>query len=489
MEFNKENFYKQAAQLERQDVEIQELKQRVDWLLRRMFGKSSEKMNPDQLRFVFGSDAVLPGEPEAKDEVEEVGSTRKKRKTRTPMKLPEDLPVVEEIIDPDEVKADPDAFKCIGEESLEQLDFTPANFFRRLTIRRKYVRIDNRQAAPIIVPAPKRIIDNSIASAELLLHISLSKYCTHTPLYRQAQDFKRRFGVDLNFRTMSGWMFQLAQSLAQIHEALRKEVQAEPYLQVDETPIRYINPGNGKCSKGYLWVYNIPKKSVLFEWHTGRGNECMDKTLGGFKGHVQSDGYVAYETFRKENPDITLLSCWAHARRKFFEAREESLFAAQMVEEIKNLYRVEKTWRANPELDRKTLRQKESVPVLNRMRLELMNEQLKHLPQSLTRKAINYTLTLWDKLNVYTEHSELEIDNNLVENAIRPTAVGKKNWLFFGGRNGGKTSAIFYSLLGSCAALGINPETYLREVFVALPTMTNQNAGDWTPSAWKARQS
>ena len=480
MEFTEKNF----RQLE---TENQQLKQRLDWLLRRMFGRSSEKNDPNQLRLEFGSEAVLPGDPEAKNEVEEVVSTRKKR-TRRAMKLPENLPVIEEIIEPEEVKADPDAFKRIGEKVFEQLDFTPAKFFRHRTIRPKYVRIDNRQAAPVMAPAPKRIIEQSIASNALLLYIVLSKYCMHTPLYRQAQDFKRRFGIEINFRTMSGWMFQLAQMLAQIYEAIRKEVQAEPYLQVDETPIRYINPGNGKCSKGYLWVYNVPRKSVLFEWHTGRGNECMRKTLGGFDGYVQSDGYSAYGTFRKENPDIKLLCCWAHARRKFFEAREESSFAYRTVEEIGNLYRVEKILRKDPMLDRRTLRQKESVPVLNRMRLELMNEQPKHLPQSLTRKAINYTLTLWDKLIVYAEHSELEIDNNLVENAIRPTAVGKKNWLFFGGANGGQTSAIFYTLLGSCSVLEINPEEYLREVFAALPEMTNQTVQDWTPAAWKSRR-
>jgi transposase len=283
-------------------------------------------------------------------------------------------------------------------------------------------------------------------------------------------------------------MFQLAQMLAQIYGALRTEVRQHTYLQIDETPVRYINPGNGVCSKGCLWVYNVPRNLVLFEWHTGRGHECMETMLDGFKGHVQSDGYSAYETFRKKNPEINLLCCWAHARRKFDEARLERSFAVRMIEEIANLYGVEKTLRENPALDRRTLRQKESVPVLSRMRLELMSEQPKHLPQSLTRKAIDYALARWDKLNVYTGNSALEIDNNLVENAIRPTAAGKKNWLFFGGANGGQTSAIFYSLLSSCSALGINPEEYLREVFAVLPEMTNQSAKEWTPSAWKTRR-
>jgi len=229
MEFNEENFYKQAALIERLVCEKQELKQRLDWLLRRMFGRSSEKNDPNQLRLEFGSESVLPGEPEAEDAVAEVVSSCKKR-TRRAMKLPENLPVVEEVIEPEEVKAEPGSFKRIGEEVFEQLDFTPAKFFRHRTIRPKYVRLDNRQAAPVIVSAPKRIIEQSIASPELLLHIVLSKYCMHIPLYRQAQDFKRRFGIDLNFRTMSGWMYQLAQMLAQIYEALRMEVRAETYL-------------------------------------------------------------------------------------------------------------------------------------------------------------------------------------------------------------------------------------------------------------------
>jgi len=480
MQFTEENFRKL-------EMENQQLKQRMDWLLRRMFGRSSEKNNPNQMRLEFGSEAVLPGEPEAKKEAEEVTSIRKK-KPRRAMKLPENLPVVEEIIEPEEVTADPEAFKRIGEEVFEQLDFIPAKFFRHRTIRPKYVRMDTRQAAPVVAPAPKQIIEKSIASSALLLHITLCKYCLHTPLYSQAQDFKRRFGIEINFRTMSGWMFQLAQMLAQIYEALRMEVRQQTYLQIDETPVRYINPGNGVCSKGYLWVYNVPHSLVLFEWHTGRGHECMELMLDGFTGHVQSDGYSAYETFRRKNPEINLLCCWAHARRKFDEARLESSFAVRMIEEIATLYRVENTLRETPALDRRTLRQKESVPVLSRMRLELMSEQPKHLPQSLTRKAIDYTLARWDKLTVYTGHSALEIDNNLVENAIRPTAVGKKNWLFFGGANGGQTSAIIYSLLGSCTALGINPEEYLRDVFAALPEMTNQTAKEWTPSAWQTQR-
>jgi hypothetical protein len=178
----------------------------------------------------------------------------------------------------------------------------------------------------------------------------------------------------------------------------------------------------------------------------------------------------------------------AHARRYFYEARNESKTAREIVDQIAKLYQVETKLREHPGLDRRALRQKESVPVLNKIHGMLMAAKGTHLPKSLTGQAIDYALARWEPLTIYTEHSELEIDNNPVENAIRPTAVGKKNWLFFGSAEAGQTRAIFYSLIGSCKALGIIPEEYLKEVFTALPEMTNQTAKEWTPSAWKARR-
>ncbi len=481
MQFTEENFRKLEA-------ENRALKQRVDWLLRKMFGRSSEKVDPNQLLIEFGTETAVPGTPEAPLEAEEVTSIRKrKKKIRVMEQLPADLPVVVEQIDPDEVKERPEDYKKISEEVCDQLDITPAKVFIRRTVRNKYVRIDHNELPPVVAPAPKRIIDNSYASAGLLVHVLISKYADHLPLYRQEQIFKTRYGVALRRDTLSRWMVLLAQMLAQIYEAMRSELRLKHYLQIDETPVRYLNPGNGKCGTGYLWVYNEPLGTVVFEWHTSRGTDCLDGMLDGFSGVVQSDGYQAYESYRKKNPNLQLICCWAHARRKFYEARAESPFAARIVEEIKNLYAVEARLRERPELDRAAVRQNESDPILHRMRLELLNEQARHLPQSLTRKAINYTLERWEKLTAYTQHAEVEIDNNLVENAIRPTALGKKNWLFFGSAEAGQTSAIIYSLLGSCKALGIDTEQYLRDTFEALPTMTNQTAPDWTPAAWKAR--
>lgn len=259
----------------RMEVENRYLKQQLQAVLGKLFGRSSEKISPDQLALAFGVDSVEPESPEAEAEVEEVAVARKPRKLKPRSeRLPDDLPVEEVIIEPKEVLADPEAFKRIGEEVAEELDVVPPKFFKRRIIRPKYVRIDDRTRPPVVAPAPKRIIDNSYASAGLLVNIVLSKYCDHLPIYRQAQIFKSRYGIEISRQTMGDWMYRLAQMLAMIYEAIRDEIRTERYLQIDETPVFYQNPGNGKCSQGYLWPYHAPGKAVFFEWHTGRASEA-----------------------------------------------------------------------------------------------------------------------------------------------------------------------------------------------------------------------
>jgi len=491
MDFTEENFKKVCAEKLRLEIENRYLEQKLRAVLGKLFGSSSEKISPDQLALMFGEDSVAPESPEAEAEVEEVSPPRKKRNLKPRSeRLPDNLPIEEIVIEPEEVLAEPEAFKRIGEEVVEELDVVPLKFFKRRIIRPKYVRIDDRTQPPVVAFAPKRIIDNSYASAGLLVSIVLAKYCDHLPLYRQAQIFKNRFGVNISRQTMGDWMYRLAQMLAMIYEAIRAEIRTENYLQIDETPVHYQNPGNGKCSQGYLWPYHAPGKAVFFEWHTRRASTCLDKTLNGFSGVVQSDGYTAYGSYLKRHPeaDVELAACWAHARRKFHEAQNESPFAARMLQEIQELYKIEASLRDDPTNDRRAVRQKESLPILHRIGLQLQADQPKHRPQSQTGKAIDYTLRLWSKLLVYTEHTEVEIDNNLVENAIRPTAIGKKNWLFFGSADAGKTSAIFYTLTETCRKLDLNPDEYLRDIARQLPTMTNQTAKSFTPAAWRVSQ-
>ncbi|MDF7809244.1 IS66 family transposase [Pontiellaceae bacterium B12219] len=467
----------------------------------------SESPPADELRICLpnGIDVLLRIEElrevqdaldEATEKIEELDAEKESRRgKRKPLRerIPEDLPTERVILIPDEVKAAPECYKMIGEETVEELDVTPTQYFRRIIVREKYVKVDDRSAAPVIAPAPKKRIPNSYASVGLILHIILGKYCDHLPLYRQEQIFKSRYGVEISRKTMGNWMFLIADWLTLIYEALRNEIRETHYIQADETVIKYQDQQRDYCPNGYLWAYHSPGIGVLFEWFSGRGNECLDNMLTGFSGLLQTDGYAAYNTWlnnkkhAEEKKHIIHAACWAHARRYFVEAPNYPP-AEKNVRLIKGLYQIEAELREHPELDRAAYRQEHAPAILDQLKELLDQEAPRQLPESQFGKAIKYTLNRWDELNHYLQHSELEIDNNLVENAIRPTAIGKKNFLFFGSPSSGQTSAVIYSLVETCRKLDINPAEYLRDVLTALPTMGQHEAVNWTPSKWKAVQ-
>ena len=495
MVYTRENFNQLLAENANLKSEVNLLQEKVQCLMKKLFGRSSEKLSPDQLELELEElrelqEALEIAEAKAElAEEEQVPSKRGKRKGLD-ARIPKDLPTETIIIDPDEVKANPQLYKKIGEVRTEKLDVTPTRFFKIVTVRNKYKKRDDRCVAPLIAPAPKQLIENSYASEGLVLHIILSKYCDHLPLYRQEQIFKQRFGVEISRKTMGGWMYLVAQWLSLIYEALRNEIRASGYIQADETFIKYQDPKKDYCPNGYLWAYHTPQVGVLFEWYPSRAAECLDTMLEGYKGLLQSDGYVGYTSWLNkkkhsvEKATIIHAACWAHARRKFVEVPDHPI-AQEIVKLIAKLYWIESTLRDKPELDRAAYRQTHATPHLKQIRKILDQEKPRQLPQSNFGKAINYTLERWDALNLYSENARLEIDNNLVENAIRPTAIGKKNFLFFGSPESGQTSAVIYSLIETCRKLGINPADYLRETLSALPTMKQAEAASWTPAQWK----
>ena len=498
MDFNRENFDKLLAQNSDQQVEIRLLHEKVRYLMKKLFGRSSEKLSPDQMELLFEE---LREAHDALDEAEEKleerdGAKESRRGKRKPLKerIPEDLPTERVVIVPDEVKAAPESYKKIGEETVEELNVTPTQYFRRITVREKYVKLDDRDAAPVIAPAPKRLIPNSYASAGLILSIILNKYCDHLPLYRQEMALKYRHDIEISRKTMGNWMYLVADWLTLIYEALRNEIRQSGYMQIDETFIKYQDPKKDHCPNGYLWACHSPGAGVLFEWFPSRAAECLDPMLEGYEGYMQTDGYTGYTSWlnhpdhQTEKNGIIHAACWAHARRKFVEVPENSN-ARKIVKLIAKLYQVETHLREHPGLDRSAYRQQHAAPVLENIKTILDKEQPRQLPQSNFGKAISYTLDRWGALNLYIEHGTLEIDNNLVENAIRPTAIGKKNFLFFGSPNSGQTSAVIYSLVETCRKLGINPAEYLRELLDALPTMQQSEAADWTPFRWSATRS
>lgn len=496
MVYTRENFNQLLAENANLKSEVSLLQEKVQCLMKKLFGRSSEKLSPDQLELELEElrelqEALELAETKAELIEEEQKESKRGKRKGLDARIPKDLPTETIIIDPDEVKANPELYKKIGEVRTEQLDVTPTRFFRTVTIRNKYKKRSDRSMAPLIAPAPKQLIENSYASSGLVLHIILSKYCDHLPLYRQEQIFKQRFGVEISRKTMGGWMYLVAQWLSLIYESLRNEIRSSGYIQADETYIRYQDPKKDYCPNGYLWAYHTPEVGVLFEWHPSRAAECLDPMLKGYEGLLQSDGYVGYTSWLNhkkhsaESAAIIHAACWAHARRKFVEVPGNPT-AEDLVKRIAKLYRAESKLRDNPDLDRSAYRREHSAPVLEGIKSVLEAERSRQLPQSNFGKAINYTLDRWDALNLYLEHGRLEIDNNLVENAIRPTAIGKKNFLFFGSPESGQTSAVIYSLIETCRKLDINPADYLREVLEALPTMKQAKAVEWTPARWKS---
>ncbi len=470
------------------------LRQKIDLLIRRVFGSSSERLDRAQLELLLQLPALTETNPAVSVIEEPKACVSRSRKDRAP-RLPENLPVVEEVIDPEPVKEKPEAWRCIGEEVSEQLDFEPARFLRRRTVRRKYVHRIDLDQSPVIAPLPERLLDRSLPAPGLLAHILVGKYCDHLPLYRQEQIYAQRHGVHLPRQTLARWVELSADWLKPIYEHIRTGVMAGGYIQVDETPIEYLEPGNGKTKQGYFWTCSRPGGDVFFQWETSRATACLDNVVPvGFTGTVQSDAYSAYRAFANSRGEaIELAGCWAHLRRKFHEALEASpRIAGWIMRQIQHLYRIEadlREHRAGPKL-RAAIRAHQSRPIVERIERVLikLKSSGRHLPQSPLAGAIDYALGQWRTLEVYLDDGRVEIDNNLVENAIRPTAVGKKNWLFIGSADAGQRSAIIYTIIESCRRRGLDPYAYLREVLTLLPNMTNRQIPEVTPEAWSKMQ-
>ena len=481
------------AQLGEVRIENKLLREKIDALIQRLFGAQSEKLDREQLLLMLqGFDAPGKSPEPVAAEAPRRSTAASPPRERGP-RVPGHLPVVEEVIDPEPVKACPDAWRCIGEEVTEQLDYEPAHFFKRRIVRRKYARRDHPFAAPILAPLDT-LQARCIAAPGLIAAVIVGKYCDHLPLYRQEQIFATRHGVQIPRQSMAQWMALAADWLRPIYETIRTGVLGGGYVQVDETPIEYLVPGNGETKLGYLWTCSRPGGDAVFTWHTSRAAACLEGIIPpSFRGTLQTDGYAAYPAFvRRYNANagceaITLAGCWAHARRGFIEARESApRTVGWLLRHIGHLYQIERHLRdsrAGPRL-RDAVRAAQSTAIVNRIRAALLRIRTRHLPQSAMGRAITYALDQWPALQRFLSDGRIEIDNNLVENAIRPTAIGKKNWLFIGAADAGQRGAVLYTIVESCRRRGIDPLAYLREVLTRLPKMNTGQIPEVTPEAW-----
>ena len=469
-------------------IENKLLRQKLEHFLKRYFGGTkNEGLDPKQLELLLaGLEAMMTSAPVA-EKPAPARSTVTSKAVRQP--LPAHLETERVVLEPEEVQQQPAGWRKLGEEVTEELDWKPAKFIKRLYIRPKYAKAERI----VIAPLPARLIEKGLPGAALLAQVMISKYEDHQPLYRQEKIYDQRHGVKLSRQTMCGWVERAADWLGPIYREMKAGLLACHYLQADETPIRYLDPDvKGKSQQGWLWTYSHPQGDVVFEWNISRSREGPRQFLKDFKGKLQTDGYGVYESLARERGgELILVGCMAHARRGFHEALGEGRAAAWLVGQIGQLYAVEKHLReqkAGPQM-RAAVRAWQSRPVLVRLRRALEVIRRRVLPKSLLGQAIDYTLSRWEALNRYVDDGRLEIDNNLCENAIRPTAIGKKNFLFIGHPEAGQRSAVIYSVLGSCRRLGINPAEYLQDLFERLPKAKTSEIKSLTPAAWlKAKQ-
>jgi transposase len=359
---------------------------------------------------------------------------------------------------------------AVGEEITEILEYQQGELYVKKYIRPEYIKpdLDGTQAKRVIALLPNMPIAKSYVGASLLSHLMVSKYIDHLPIYRQLQMFSRQ-KITIEDNTVNNWFKQGCNLIEPLFEAHQRQVLTTKYLSVDETPIKVLDKTKkGTTHQGYYWVYyNTHNRQVLFKYQTGRAAEWPKETLKHYQGYLQIDGYAGYNQF--DNVEgIIALNCWAHARRKFIDAQSfDNAKASEVLTQIQLLYAVEKYCVENkytPD-EIKNYRLQNAAPILTALHKILQTQLLSSLPKSPLGIALQYTLARWDKLNVYLQDGNLRIDNNLVENSIRPVAIGRKNYLFAGNHEAAGRSAMLYSLFATCKLHNVNPIQWLTYVF------------------------
>lgn len=475
-------------------AEVEDLRAQVAWFRRQVFGSRSEKLpvdSPVQAKLGLPESAAQPAKTQL---VSYERRTPAPEKRPMPAQVFAHLPVAEVVeLIPAEVQAEPAAFERISEERTFEVDLIGPQLVKREIVRPKFRRKANRELAPVIAPALPRAAMGGYASAGLIAYVVISKYQHHLPLFR-IESMSAQWGAALNRKTMVDWVRLAADWAEPIYKLMHAQLLRGQYVQCDETPVKFIDPDEkgGHAAQGYLWVVSAPGGDVVFDWRLSRRHgELTTLLTDHYVGLMQSDGYEAYAAYARSHPHVAWLGCWAHARRYFFEAQaDHPRVAKAALRLIGRMYRREREWdeqqldprqrateRAKPEGLARTLQS------LRRLALRVRQTMR---PKSTLGKACDYLLSQWEPLVAHLHHGQSRLDNNLVENAIRPSCIGKKNWLFIGHPDAGQRSAILYSLIVSCERHGKDPLAYLKDLLTRLPRMSNQDdLSTLTPARWQ----
>lgn len=469
------------------EEKIFSLQHRVSELERLIFGVKSERFlagtNVQQGNLDFGSNSEQKQEEPVSETITYTREKNNGNKKPSRRPIAAHLPRIEHTIEPDE---DITGLVKIGEEVTEELEYTPGKLFVNRYVRPKYIKPTEQGGKIIIAPMPERVLAKCMAGPSLLSALIVAKFIDHLPLYRQSQMFRRQ-GIDLPDSTIGAWVNAVARLLEPLYEAHKRKTLGATYLQADETPIKVLESENpGSTHRGYHWVYQDPvARLVLFDYRQGRGRDGPTEILKNFKGHLQTDGYGVYDEFGKRE-HVTLIHCWAHARRKFTDALDSDRTRAdEVLTQIQKLYAVERKIKQLQLSSEQVvaIRTHESLPVIEALEKWMTETKTQVLPKSLIAKAIVYTLPRIEALKCYLFDARLQIDNNLTENAIRPVAVGRKNYLFAGSHSAAQSAAIFYSLFATCKAKDINPQTWLTETLNKISTHPINRIEELLPAA------
>jgi len=469
----------ETARLEREMALITELyQQRLADLRRRLYGPSSEKADAKQLELAYES--VRDDENLAQDAPPEPKPASEPRRGGGRRPAPRNLPVERIVLDVPE--AERIGLVKIREEVTEEIDYLPSRFIRRQYVRPVYAD-PAKTSVPVMASLPARVIPQSGAGVGLLSHVVVSRFTDHLPYYRQEQIYARA-GVELSRQKLGRWTEHVALLLQGLQGQLRERILQSGYCQADETPVDVIDAERpGAARSAWLWTYHAPQvQAVVFDFRLSRGRDGPRAFIPeNWQGVLQTDGYELYRALCAERPGIVQAGCLAHARRKWVEAVEGGgATVAGVLADFAALYRVEAEARDDKlsAAARAQLRKNRSELVLARLHQKLEAARANALPQSRVGLAASYALSRWPALSRFAEpgYGHIEIDNNPIENCIRPSALGKRSWLFVGHPDAGWKSAVLYSILGTCKLLKVNPELYLNWVLPKLAAATNLTA-------------
>ena len=487
--------------LHRKQQENEQLQHRLQQLLKARFGPRADRLDPNQL-ILFATELIEEASrPEPAAGPESKGASKRKGHGRR--RLPKDLSrrqMVHDLSEQEKLCPCCGAMRVqIGQETSEQLEYEPAKLYVIEHIRPTYActqcEAEATESGPQIITASKPLspIEKGLAGAGLLAQVITSKYGDHQPLYRQ-EAILGRSGHSIPRSTTCGWMASCAALVRPLIERMKGLVLGSKVVGTDDTPVPVLEPGRGKTRTGRLWVYvgDHDHPYTVFDYTPTRSRDGPAEFFGDYAGYIQADAYGGYDHLFKPRadgaPSPTEVGCWAHARRKFVEAEgSDPLRAHTAVAMIRLLYDVEDEARELDAESRLALRREQSVPRLEQMKTWFEAQRAEVLPKSPMGQAMDYCLSNWDALLRYTSDGDLRIDNNATENALRPVALGRKNWLFAGSDEGGRTGAALMSLVASCKRHGLDPFAYLRDVLTRLPATPICDLDPFLPDRWKAQ--